>query len=60
MIRPYVEYQKFYPDTWLSGGRHTLAFRVRGQHVWPYGTLESGSDQTVPFSNGFSWVVSSI
>ena len=49
MIRPYVEYQKFYPDTWLSGGRHTLAFRVRGQHVWPYGTLESGSDQTVPF-----------
>ena len=49
MIRPYVEYQKFYPDTWLSGGRHTLAFRVRAQHVWPYGTLDSGSEQTVPF-----------
>ncbi len=49
LIRPYVEYQKFYPDKWLSGGRHTLAFRVRAQHVWPYGTLESGSAQTVPF-----------
>ncbi len=49
LIRPFVEYQKFYPDTWLSGGRHTLAFRVRGQHVWPYGTLPSGSEQTVPF-----------
>ena len=49
LIRPFVEYQKFYSDTWLSGGRHTLAFRVRAQHVWPYGTLPSGSEQTVPF-----------
>ncbi len=49
LIRPFVEYQKFYPDTWLSGGRHTLAFRLRAQHVWPYGTLPSGSEQTVPF-----------
>ena len=49
LIRPYVEYQKFYRDVWLSGGRHTLALRVRAQHVWPYGTLASGSEQTVPF-----------
>ena len=49
MIRPWVEYQKFYSDTWLSGGRHTLAFRVQAQHVWPYGKLPSGSEQAVPF-----------
>ena len=49
LIRPWVEYQKFIPDRWLSGGRHTFAFRVRAQHLWPYGKLSTGGDQTVPF-----------
>ncbi len=49
LVRPWVEYQTFIPDRWLSRGRHTLAFRVRGQHLWPYGKLDSGAYQTVPF-----------
>ena len=49
LVRPWIEYQKFIPDKLLSGGRHTMAFRVRAQHLWPYGQLRSGGAQTVPF-----------
>ncbi|HSR52997.1 MAG TPA: outer membrane protein assembly factor BamA [Acidobacteriota bacterium] len=49
IIRPIVEFQQFIPDRWLSGGRHTFAFRVLGQHVRPYGNLESGQEMQVPF-----------
>ncbi|MDA2931437.1 BamA/TamA family outer membrane protein, partial [Acidobacteria bacterium AH-259-O06] len=49
IIRPTVEYQYFMPDRFLSGGRHTLAFRVQFMHVFPFGQLETGDPMTVPF-----------
>jgi len=49
MVSPYVEFQQFYPDRWMSGGRNTLAFRIQARHVWPYGTLKNGMPMTVPF-----------
>ncbi|MEE8584304.1 MAG: outer membrane protein assembly factor BamA, partial [Acidobacteriota bacterium] len=49
IIRPFVEIQQFYPDRWLSGGRNTIALRVRLQHVRPYGKLETGENTVVPF-----------
>jgi outer membrane protein insertion porin family len=49
MIRPVLEYQKFFPDRLLSGGRNTFAFRAQFQHIIPFGTLASGFPMTVPF-----------
>lgn len=49
MFSPYLEFQQFYPDRWMSGGRNTLAFRLQARHVWPYGTLDNGLPMTVPF-----------
>jgi outer membrane protein insertion porin family len=49
MIRPVIEYQKFFPDTILSGGRNTFAFRAQFQHIIPYGQLPNGMPMTVPF-----------
>jgi len=49
LIRPFVEFQHFRPDFLLSGGRHTLAFRVRATHIIPYGTLSSGAPMSPPF-----------
>ncbi len=49
LIRPYVEYQRFTPDRFISGGRHTFAFRAQLQHVLPFGKLPSGGPQSVPF-----------
>lgn len=44
IIRPSFEYQMFLPDAWLSGKRHTWAFRVQGEHLLPY-----GGNTSVPF-----------
>ncbi len=41
LIRPFVEYQFFRPDHWLSHGRNSLAFRARFTHIIPFGTLPS-------------------
>lgn len=49
IIRPTVEYQRFMPDRWLSGGRNTLAFRAQLQHVRSFGTTSTGLPQTPPF-----------
>ena len=49
VISPYLEYQRFVRDRFLSGGRHTLAFRAQFQHLIPYGTLPNGGPMTVPF-----------
>ena len=49
IIRPYVEYQTFTPDRIFSGGRHTLAFRARFNHIIPFGKLESGDPMQIPF-----------
>ncbi len=49
IIRPYVEYQRFTPDRWLSKGRNSLAFRAVFNHVLPFGQLPSGDPQSVPF-----------
>jgi len=49
MVSPYAEFQQFYPDRWMSGGRNTLAFRIQARHVWPYGSLDNGRPMTVPF-----------
>lgn len=49
IIRPYVEYQKFMPDRWLSGGRNTFAFRAQFQHIFPFGKLASGDPMAIPF-----------
>ena len=47
MIRPVVEYRRFFPDRWLSGGRNVFAFNFQGQFVKGY----SGS--FVPFFDRF-------
>lgn len=49
VIQPFVEYQKFMPDRFLSGGRHTLAFRAQYMYVFPFGKLSSGEPMSVPF-----------
>ena len=49
IIRPYVEYQTFSPDFLFSGGRHTVAFRARFNHIVPFGNLESGNPMQIPF-----------
>jgi outer membrane protein insertion porin family len=49
LIRPFIEVQHFRPDMFLSGGRHTLAFRIRATHIIPYGNLPSGAPMSPPF-----------
>ncbi len=49
IIRPGFDFQQFYPDRFLSGGRHTFALRVRAQHIMPYGSLSNGADMVIPF-----------
>ncbi len=48
-IRPFVEYQKYFPDHLLSGGRNSFAFRAQFQYVFPFGNLPGGDPQSVPF-----------
>jgi outer membrane protein insertion porin family len=47
LIRPSVEYRKFFPDRWISNGRNTFRFRLVGQYVRAF----HGS--TVPFFDRF-------
>jgi outer membrane protein insertion porin family len=49
LIRPYVEFQNFQPDRFLSGGRNTFAFRARFNHIIPYGKLSTGEPMSPPF-----------
>lgn len=49
IVRPFVEYQRFLSDRWLSGGRHTLAFRAQFTHIFPFGTTPSGEPMAPPF-----------
>jgi outer membrane protein insertion porin family len=49
LIRPFVEYQFFRPDRFMSGGRNTFAFRLQLMHIIPYGNLPSGEAMTAPF-----------
>ncbi len=55
VIRPYIEYQKFFKDRWISKGRNSFATRVQLQHIIPFGYLpssEPGAEprhMTVPF-----------
>lgn len=49
LIRPQFEYQKFWPDSILSGGRNSFAIRLRAQHIIPFGTTSSGQRMTAPF-----------
>jgi outer membrane protein insertion porin family len=53
LIRPFAEYQHFKPDYFLSGGRHTFAFRLRVSHIIPYGKLKSGDPMSPPFFERF-------
>ncbi len=47
LIRPTVEYRRFFPDKWISRGRNTFGFRLVGQHVRAFGS------STVPFFDRF-------
>jgi outer membrane protein insertion porin family len=49
LLRPYAEFQWFQSDSWLSGGRNTLAFRIQGMHIIPFGSLPDGGPMTAPF-----------
>jgi len=49
LIRPFVEFQKFFPDRLMSKGRGTWAFRAQVNHIIPYGTLPNGEPMTAPF-----------
>ncbi|MDA2933907.1 outer membrane protein assembly factor BamA, partial [Acidobacteria bacterium AH-259-D05] len=49
IIRPFVEYQHFILDRFLSGGRYTVAFRAQVNHILPYGNLPSGDPMAIPF-----------
>ena len=49
LIRPFLEFQKFMPDRWISRGRNTLAFRAQVNHIIPYGKLPNGEPMTAPF-----------
>jgi len=53
LIRPYIELQNFRPDTFLSGGRNTLALRLRFSHIIPYGKLSTGDPMSPPFFERF-------
>ncbi len=47
MIRPVIEYRKFFPDKWISKGRNTFGFRVLGEYVQAY------NNSAVPFFDRF-------
>ncbi len=47
MVRPVVEYRKFFADRWLSKRRNTFGFRFLGEYVQSYG------NSTVPFFDRF-------
>ncbi len=47
MIRPSVQYRRFIPDRWLSGGRNTFAFNIQAQYIQSY------NDSSVPFFDRF-------
>ena len=49
VIRPYIEYQKFLPDRYLSKGRNTFALRAQLIHIVPFGELATGGRMSVPF-----------
>lgn len=49
MIKPFVEYQKFFADRWLSRGRHTVAIRTQFMHMLPFGIMPDGNPMSVPF-----------
>jgi len=49
LIRPFVEFQKFMPDRFISGGRNTFAFRAQVNHIIPFGKLPNGEPMTAPF-----------
>jgi outer membrane protein insertion porin family len=49
ILRPYVEFQTFMPERVFSGGRNTLAFRVRLNHIVPFGKLSNGGPMQIPF-----------
>ena len=49
VVSPWVEYRKYMTDSWLSGGRNSLAFRVKLRHLMPYGELPGGGPMSVPF-----------
>lgn len=49
VIRPYIEYQKFFKDPWISHGRNSFAMRAQLQHIIPFGKLPNGYPMTVPF-----------
>lgn len=53
LIRPYIELQNFRPDTFISGGRNTLALRFRFSHIIPYGKLSTGDPMAPPFFERF-------
>jgi outer membrane protein insertion porin family len=47
MIRPSVNYRRFIPDRWLSGGRNIFAFNVQAQYIQSY------NNSSVPFFDRF-------
>jgi outer membrane protein insertion porin family len=47
MIRPSVQYRRFFPDRWLSGGRNIFAFNVQAQYIQSY------NNSSVPFFDRF-------
>ncbi|MFZ0428450.1 MAG: outer membrane protein assembly factor BamA [Acidobacteriota bacterium] len=49
LIRPFVEYQFFRPDRFLSHGRNSFAFRARFTHIIPFGTTGNGQPMAPPF-----------
>ena len=50
LIRPYVEYQFFRPDSWISHGTQHVCDSVRASRIsFRSGTLPSGQPMTPPF-----------
>ncbi len=47
MIRPAIEYRRFFPDRWLSGGRNVFGIHLQGQYVQSY------ANSSVPFFDRF-------
>ncbi len=47
MLRPAIEYKKFFPDKWFSHGRNTIGLRFLGEYVQAYGK------SVVPFFDRF-------
>jgi len=48
VIRPYIEYQKFFKDSWISKGRNSFALRAQFQHIIPFGDLPLAPGETEP------------